>query len=270
MLLERIDALGWRFRGVSQSHLLRGEFLRGAQVVKRWLAISMLALGAPAGAQDTTVERTTTIAALFPADEAQALSKTLAADKPLRFRVRVPQNTGSSGVLVFVKPTNNGELPANWAAVLDQKNLIWIAADDFGNELPRAQRVLAAMTALRLIESTQSIDSHRVYVGGMSGGGRVASAIITRFPQRFRGALYIVGADPWTSAEQSLLPRIAANRYVFVTGPGDFNQREMKRLFARYQAAGVTHALLMDLPAFGHEYPNAEQFGKAVDFLDAR
>jgi hypothetical protein len=44
----------------------------------------------------------------------------------------------------------------------------------------------------------------------------------------------------------------------------------MTRLFAKYQAAGVTQALLMDLPGFGHEYPNAEQFGKAIDFLDAR
>ena len=26
----------------------------------------------------------------------------------------------------------------------------------------------------------------------------------------------------------------------------------------------------MDLPAFGHEYPNAEQLGQAIDFLDAR
>jgi hypothetical protein len=28
--------------------------------------------------------------------------------------------------------------------------------------------------------------------------------------------------------------------------------------------------MLMDLPGFGHEYPDAEQFGKAIDFLDAR
>jgi pimeloyl-ACP methyl ester carboxylesterase len=236
----------------------------------RWLTTAMLAMCVNAAAQDATIERTTTIAALFPADEAAALSKTLAVDRPLRFRVRTPRNPALSGVLVFVKPVNSGELPANWGTVLDQKNLIWIAADDFGNELPRAQRVLAALAAMKLIESTQAIDAQRIYVAGMSGGGRVASAIITRFPRRFTGALYIVGADPWTSAEQPLIARIAANRYVFVTGSGDFNRREMKRVFAKYQAAGVTHALLMDLPDFGHEYPNAEQLARAIDFLDAR
>jgi hypothetical protein len=41
-------------------------------------------------------------------------------------------------------------------------------------------------------------------------------------------------------------------------------------VFSKYQAAGVTQALFMDLPAFGHEYPNAEQLGQALDFLDAR
>jgi hypothetical protein len=240
------------------------------KLATRWLTVAMLALCAAAAAQDATVERTSTIAALFSADEALALSKTLAADQPLRFRVRSPQNAALSGVLVFVKPVNSGELPANWGTVLDQKNLIWIAADDFGNEVPRAQRVLAAMAAIKLIESTQSVDAHRIYIAGMSGGGRIASAIITRFPRRFTGALYIVGADPWTAAEQPLIPRIAANRYVFVTGSRDFNQRELKRLFAKYQAAGVTHALLMDLPDFGHEYPNAEQLARAIDFLDAR
>jgi predicted esterase len=232
-------------------------------------AIAALALSVVAGAQDT-VERTTTIAALFPAEELLGLAKTVAVDRALSFRVRIPQNAALSGVLVFVKPTNSGELPPDWAPVLDRRNLIWIAANDFGNEQPRAQRVLVAMAAVKLIESTTTIDTRRVYIAGMSGGGRIASQIITRFPRRFTGALYIVGADPWTSAEQPLLPRIAANRYVFLTGSRDFNRGEMKRLFAKYQAAGVTQSLLMDLPGFAHEYPNADQLAQAIDFLDAR
>lgn len=229
---------------------------------------SLLLCGA-VNAQDS-VERTTTLSALFPADEAKALAKTIPADRPLHFRVRVPRNAALSGVLVFVKPVDSGELPGQWTAELDRHNLIWVAADDFGNEHPRAQRVLAAIAGLRLIESSQAIDSRRVYIGGMSGGGRIASQTITRFPARFSGALYIVGADFWTSAEKPLQPRIAANRYVFVTGSRDFNQRDMRRVFSKYQAAGVTHTLLMDLPGFGHEYPDAEQLGQAIDFLDAR
>jgi len=240
-------------------------------MVKRSFAMALLVLGAASHAQDSaTVEHTTTIATLFPVNEAKALNATIPSDRPLHYRVRIASGEVPHGVLVFVKPIDSGELPESWAAELDRQNLIWIAADDFGNEHPRAQRVLAALAGLKFIEGTEAIDAKRVYVGGMSGGGRVASTLITRFPRHFRGALYIVGADFWSKAEEPLKPRIAANRYVFVTGSRDFNQREMRSVFAKYQAAGVTQVSLMDLPGFGHEYPKAEQLGQAIDFLDAR
>jgi predicted esterase len=240
-------------------------------MVKWSLTVALLALCAVGHAREpATVVRTTTLMALFPAEEAQALAATLDPDKPLHYRVRIPQNSSSSGVLVFVQPIDSGELPETWTAELDRRNLIWVAAEDFGNEHPRAQRVLAALAGLKLIETTEDINLQRAYVGGMSGGGRIASQIITRFPRHFSGALYIVGADFWTQAEVPLQPRIAANRYVFVTGSRDFNHRDMRRVFKKYQAAGVHQILLMDLPGFGHEYPNAEQLGQAIDFLDAR
>jgi hypothetical protein len=57
---------------------------------------------------------------------------------------------------------------------------------------------------------------------------------------------------------------------VFITGERDFNRSEMRRVYARYQAKGVTESLLLDLPGFAHEYPNAAQLAQAVEFLDAR
>jgi hypothetical protein len=231
-------------------------------------AIGFLALSGVAHAQDTS-ERTTTLAALFPPDEARALASTLPPDRALRYRVRIPPGEGPKGVLVFVKPIDSGELPKDWTSELDRHKLIWVAADDFGNEHPRAERILAAIAGLKLIESSEAIDARRVYIGGMSGGGRIASQTITRFPRRFAGAVYIVGADFWTPAEVPLKPLIAANRYVFVTGSRDFNHRDMKRVFFRYQAEGITQSLFIDLPGFGHEYPNAEQLRQAIEFLDA-
>jgi poly(3-hydroxybutyrate) depolymerase len=240
-------------------------------MLTRTLLSAMLALGSVSQAEDSpTVARTTTLTALFPADEAKSLASTLSPDKPLRYRVRIPQGGKPNGVLVFVKSGESGEIPRDWAAQLDARNLIWIAADDFGNEHPRSQRILVAIAALKLMESTETIDAKRLYIGGISGGGRIASQIMTRFPQYFRGALFIVGADLWTDAEKPLLPQITANRYVFVTGSADFNQLSMQRTYASFRQAGVRDAMLMDLPHFGHQFPNAEQLGRAVHFLDAR
>jgi len=233
------------------------------------LAIACLLACGVAAAQGTA-ERTATLLDLFPPDEAGELAETIPADKPIHFRVRLPKSAAKSGVLVFVKPIDSGELPDGWGPVLDEKNLIWVAADGYGNDRPRAQRILAAMAAANLAESLQAIDKTRVYIAGMSGGGRIASQISTRFPRRFDGALYIVGADFWTAAEEKYLPGIVANRYVFITGARDFNRRDMRRVFEKYQAAGVKNASLMDLPELGHEYPNAAQLTQAIEFLDAR
>ena len=241
-------------------------------MVRRSFLIALLALGSFCQAQDSpTLARTTTLTALFPPDKAKSLADTLPPDKPLRYRVRIPQAESPSGVLVFVKSGESGELPrGDWAAQLDAQNLIWIAADDFGNQHPRSQRILAAIAGLKLMESTEKIDSKRFYIGGISGGGGIASQIMTRFPQYFSGALFIVGAEDWTAAEEPLLPRIAANRYVFITGSADFNQLHMQRMYKKYRGAGITQALLMDLRHFGHQFPNAEQLGQAIDFLDVR
>jgi hypothetical protein len=41
-------------------------------------------------------------------------------------------------------------------------------------------------------------------------------------------------------------------------------------MYVNYRQAGVSEAMLMDLPHFGHQFPNGEQLGTAIDFLDAR
>jgi predicted esterase len=240
-------------------------------MLTRTFLLAMLTLAGVSQAENSpTIARTTTLTALFPPDRAKSLATTLSPDKPLRYRVRIPPGGNPNGVLVFVKSGESGEIPRDWAAQLDAQNLIWIAADDFGNEHPRSQRILVAIAALKFMESTETIDAKRLYIGGISGGGRIASQIMTQFPQYFRGALFIVGADLWTAAEKPLLPQMIANRYVFVTGSADFNQLSMQRMYTNYRQAGIRDAMLMDLPHFGHQFPNAEQLGRAIDFLDAR
>ena len=80
----------------------------------RWsFLIALLALGNVSRRRiRRPSQRTTTLTALFPPDKAKALADTLPPDKPLRYRVRIPQAAASSGVLVFVKPIDSGELPA--------------------------------------------------------------------------------------------------------------------------------------------------------------
>lgn len=233
----------------------------------RWRVLCcVLSMVAVARAETLTAERDASINQLFDANQAHELSRTLPADRVVKFRVRLPDTKERCGVVVFVKPTAAGTPPADWLEPLDRHHLAWISADDYGNDKPTAQRVLVAMMALKVAQQSINLDSDRAYIAGMSGGGRVASRIITQFPTRFAGAIFIVGADFWLPEEPGLA--LAQTRgYVFITGSQDFNRREMHHVFERYRQAGMRRAWLMDLPDMGHEYPRAGVLERALDYL---
>ncbi len=232
-------------------------------------ALALLFAAGAAGAQPAqTVERSATPAALFAAEESRALARTLPADREVHFRVRRPAIGSSPGVLVYVSPTDSGEPPEGWATVLDEARLVWIAADGFGNSRPTAERMLVAVMALKLA-AREPVDGRRLYVAGVSGGGRVASLGIAHFPQLFSGALLMVGADFYLPEERAARELLATRRLVFLTGSRDFNHREMRRAYQRYHDAGVTRMLWMDEAGFGHEPPRPAQLRVALRFLDA-
>jgi len=102
----------------------------------------------------------------------------------------------------------------------------------------------------------------------MSGGGRIASMTAPRFPHMFSGGLYIVGANFWMPDDAKMKALAARNRYVFITGNEDFNNLDMKSVYSRYRKKGLDASLLMDIRGYGHEYPDVEQLGQAIAFLD--
>lgn len=224
---------------------------------------------ATAGQSDERIiTRSASLLSLYSVERAETLSATLPAAREVRWRIYAPGKPEPAGVLVFISPHESGGPAPEWIDVLEQKNLIWVAAEQFGNEVPTARRLLAAVMGLSAVRREFRVDNKRIYVAGVSGGGRAASALITRFPRMFTGAVYIVGVDFWTSEQEPLIEHIAHNRYVFLTGHDDFNRRETKKIYNKYRAAGVEQALLMDLPDLGHEYPNADQLAGALHYLD--
>lgn len=233
------------------------------------LVASLLVAGTAPAADAPTVRQVVTIAELFPPEEARSLSRTLRADKHVTFRVRVPPGAAPHGVLVFVHPGNSAELLDGWAEVLDRRNLVWIAAEGFGNDKPGTQRALVALLALKHLARNTQLDDGRRYIGGMSGGGKMASQVIVKFPAFFNGALCIVGAD-YVKPEARLAAQLAGKRVVFMTGDRDFNHFDVREVYAKFLAAGITRPHLIDLPGFGHQYPDAQQLDAALEWLDAR
>jgi predicted esterase len=230
---------------------------------------ALLAGGVVRSAAAPTVTQVVTIAELFPPDEAAKLSRTLRSDRHVKFHVRIPPGEGPHGVLVFVNPHPGADFPAGWGEVLDRRNLVWIAAEGFGNDKPGAQRALIALLALKQLARTTQIDFERRYIGGMSGGGKIASQVLPRFPAFFNGALCIVGAD-YVAPEAQLASAMTGKPVVFMTGDRDFNHFEVLEVYSRYVAAGMTRPHLIDLRGFGHQYPDAQQLEAAIELLDQR
>ncbi len=105
---------------------------------------------------------------------------------------------GSRGVLVFVYPSDDRfPLPRDWWKTLARENLIFIAARDSGNdESVLDRRVPLALHGYGLVQRRYRLDPARVYVGGFSGGSRVAQMLALGYPDVFRGALLLAGSDP--------------------------------------------------------------------------
>ncbi|HEX6396307.1 MAG TPA: hypothetical protein VFZ95_02690 [Steroidobacteraceae bacterium] len=217
--------------------------------------------------QPLTTERQATLAQLFSAADAHALARTLPADRVIHYRVREPAG-GAHGVFVYVSPTDSGELPADWVEVIDRERLLYVAADGFGNSRLTAERILAALAADRLARQ-MGVKDERRYIAGMSGGGRIASQVLTHFPQVFSGAICIAGADYFLPPDEAQRAAVGARRVVMITGSRDFNQREIQLVSRRYQQSGLSRLLLMDLPGFAHQLPDAAQLSQALAFLDA-
>ena len=207
------------------------------------------------------------------------------------FRVHVPkayEPTGEWGLFVWVSPTQRGHVPtfASETALRDNK-LIWVGADLSGNSRFPWNRVSLALDAAHNAQRLYEIDPERVYVGGYSGGGRIASALTILYPEVFRGGLFIYGVDfyrripvpdrpgsdwlPWfPPPPRATLPGLREDtRLVLLTGERDFNRLQTEVVAQRYRDEGFEHVTYLEIPGAGHyDWPSGRWLTKALAALE--
>jgi len=100
------------------------------------------------------------------------------------------------GVLVFVPPWPDARLPPEWALVLDRFGVIFVSAAGSGNDANVVgRRAPLAVLAAANVAMRYRIDADRVFVGGFSGGSRVALRLALDYPDVFHGAFLNAGSD---------------------------------------------------------------------------
>lgn len=216
-------------------------------------------------------------------EEAERAGRTLRG-QPLdlakeRYSLYVPEHprspSGTYSLLVFVPPYPRAEVPRQWIPVLDRYDTILVTAASSGNEAPTVSRrePLALLAAFNVMKQ-YNVDPQQVYIGGFSGGARIALRLALGYPDLFHGALLNAGSDPIGTADVPLPPDDLFKRFqestriVYLTGErdeenivGDMNSRRSLEKWC------VLDVVTQTEPRTGHQLADGFSLGRSLDAL---
>jgi hypothetical protein len=194
-----------------------------------------------------------------------------------RFTIYVPSHPPARGygLLVFVPPWENAMLPRGWAAILDRRGVIFVSAANSGNEANILDRrePLALLAAHNIMQRFH-VDPERIYIGGFSGGSRIALRLALGFPDVFRGAFLNAGSDPIGDAQTplpspELFSRFQMTRIVYVSGQNDAVNVDKDAASEQSLLEWCVFDWYAERsPWTGHEVAGPAVLGRALDMLD--
>jgi hypothetical protein len=206
------------------------------------------------------------------------------------FEVYIPADyTGDKpfGLFVFVSPGPSGKPARHFLQSFDDHHLIYISPNKVGNDRVVRPRMGLAIDAALSAQAKFKIDPQRVYVSGVSGGGRVASLCAMGYPDVFTGGgLYMIGCDFYHDepcpeqkgrffAKTYRVPppnllKLAKkqSKHVFLTGDTDGNREQTHCYYDCFKRDGFEHITYLQVPGMGHQAPDAEWFEKGIAALD--
>ena len=214
---------------------------------------------------------TTTVRDLLGADD-DIVEQALDPGETLSFELFIPgtlRRDRPPGVVVYISPRDTARMPPGWRAAMQHHNLVWVGANQSGNEVLVPRRVALARLGRHVAERALPIDGQRVYLSGFSGGGRVASMMMPFYPDAFSGAIFICGANPTGGLPAETQQAMASHRYVFLTGTDDFNLLDTQFAHAAFTQAGAPPGQLTVVTGHGHALPRAADWANALAYLDA-
>jgi pimeloyl-ACP methyl ester carboxylesterase len=183
--------------------------------------------------------------------------------------------SGAYSLLVFIPPWPRAEVPRQWIPALNRYNTILVTAANSGNEASTTdRREPLALLAVHNIMAQYPIDPQQVYIGGFSGGARVALRLALGYPDVFHGALLNAGSDSIGSADVPLPPADLFRRFqestrlVYLTGERD--EENLARDMSSRRSLDkwcVYDVVTQTEPRTGHEVADASGFSRALEAL---
>ena len=200
----------------------------------------------------------------------------LARERFVAYVPSAPPPPQGYALLVFVPPWQDAAVPHRWAAVLDHHGMLFVSAANSGNdENIIDRRMPLALLAAQNMMRRYPVDPQRLYVGGFSGGSRVALRLALAYPDLFRGALLNSGSDPAGDAQLALPSRELVMRWqesmrlVYMSGERD--EINLGKDLASQQSLQQWCVFDLDtepMPWAGHEPAGTAALNRALDALD--
>ena len=193
------------------------------------------------------------------------------------FLISIPSQKppGGYGLMVFVPPWEKAQLPQGWGPVLDQAGMIFVTAAHSGNsqDIVSRREPLALIAAANML-AQYDINAAHVFVGGMSGGSRMALRLALAYPDIFRGAFLNSGSDVIGTIYEPLPPAPlfqqfqTGTRLLYVTGDHDAANVEQEIRSQRSMRDWcVSDTGTIRMPFTGHEVAPAAILKRALDML---
>jgi predicted esterase len=198
---------------------------------------------------------------------------------------RLPKNydpKNPAGLLVWVSPMNSGHAPPPFFAAADELNLVIVGPAGAGNECPVADRYQLIFDSVATACERYHIDPRRVYITGVSGGGKIASVLWACFPEIFSGSVPIVGlacyenipignGQVWpglfNKPENRLFDILKPHRAAAMTGQKDFNYEPILAA-AKILTRDGLDVKVFEYADMAHTLPKAERFTEAMRWVD--
>jgi hypothetical protein len=148
------------------------------------------------------------------------------------------------------------------------RGFLYAAPHNAGNDCPGPRRVRIVLDVLDDVRRHFPVDADRTYIGGFSGGGRIACAVAFTLPEAFGGVLPICASGDLRT-ESWLRQRVVERLSVaLVTGEKDFNRGEVERLRSPYLKDVGVRARVWTAAGAGHQVPSEKVLGEALRWLE--
>ena len=158
---------------------------------------------------------------------------------------------------------------AGYTKIMDKYNLIWVGYSAYNGlyESFKGNHEKFNMAVLYNMKKYFNLDSDRIFMSGLSWGGRLTCQIMGTKAHIFKGGISMGGCGNLGFSEATV-KGAETSGVVIMTGDHDYNRKESYIGYSFFIKSGFKRAYYIQEPKLGHTYATSQRFEDALKLLD--